>query len=66
MDYISIKTIFFRASPDGVVVNAWCRHHFGNLGSFPVHGTTQPVAMANHIEELEGLTTSIYSYVLGL
>ena len=35
-------------------------------GHRPTHHSSSHVVAASHIEELEGLTTRIYNYVLGL
>ena len=60
-----------RASPDGLVVKVWCSHCFGGPGSLPGGRTTVPPVSSHavagaHIEKLEGLTTRIYNYLLGL
>ena len=56
--------------PGGVVVHMLC---FGGLGFTgldpgrrPIQHSSSHAVAASHMEEIEGLTTRIYSYVLGL
>ena len=59
-----------RASPDDLGVKLQCSHCLSGPGSVPGHGTTPLLTycavVAAHREELEGPTTRIYNYVLGL
>ena len=57
--------------PSGIVVRFRCsalvaRIRQSDPGCGPMHHSSSHAVVASHIEELEGLTTRRYNYVLGL